>query len=804
MTMPRAALRRLSLPPAARAAVAAAVLLGFAGLPAPAALAQAVAPAVYDVPEQPLGQALASLARQASLQLLVPADLVRGRTSRAVTQARGLAAALEQMLQGSGLRGRVDGSALVVEPAPAAGRGEATLPAVRVTGGAAAEVATGPVDGYRATRSQTGTKTDTPLIDTPISVQTVSREVMDDQKVLTVKEAVANVSGVYANHGPDGNTMDAFVIRGFAVDSYGATYLDGAKDFSRSPKETAGLERIEVLKGPAAILYGRIEPGGLINRVSKRPQDEALTTLEQEIGTDRFLRTVVDSTGRLDADGAWRYRAVAVYEDADGFKDDTHTRRVYLSPQVEWRPDGRTSVRLGLEHMRDRRSWALTYGTIGDADGPVDIPVSTNLHGRGEIYRDESTGLKLDWSHRFGEDWTLQQRVTWVKRRSTAHGSGLGPADAEGNYTRDYWGWERERATILSTNLEVLGTLRAGAVKHTLLAGIDWLDEDYDSGGWAFGGTPTQSNIHAPVRGVDAYRNDYTVVPFDYRNRNAGLYLQDQIALLADRLHLLLGMRYDHSEHAYRFDAARFQPTDKKPTWRAGILYKLQPALSVYASYVTGFGTSQFDWASGTLFEPQTSKQVEIGLKVEPAPGFGLGVAAFQLVKDNLTMADPDDPLRTILAGEARSRGIEFDMSGRLTPRWDVVASYAYTDVRYTRSDTLQGERLSGVPRHGASLWSTYRFDGGWKVGAGVVSRSSMLGTQRAWDPALYPYTLGGYTLVNAMAGYDFRLGGRAARAQLNVSNLGDKRYNPTTYGGQDRIGLGEPRRVVASLSVAL
>lgn len=328
MSTPRPALLRR---PVARAA-AALMLAGFGVLSAPAALAQAAAQASgYSLAAQPLDQALASLARQAGLQLLVPAELVQGRQGRAVDRAGDLRAALNELLAGSGLQGRVDGMTLVVERLPAATPPigvEVLLPDVRAIGTTARETAMGPVQGYRATRSQTATKTDTPLMDTPVSVQTVSRELMDDQKVRSVKDAVANVSGVYQQHGPDGNTMDAFTVRGFSVDSYGATYLDGVKDFSRSPKETAGLERIEVLKGPAAIMYGRIEPGGLINRVSKRPQAEALTTVEQEVGSHQHSRTSLDSTGAVGNGSDWLYRVNAVFEDEDGFKDggDFHHR----------------------------------------------------------------------------------------------------------------------------------------------------------------------------------------------------------------------------------------------------------------------------------------------------------------------------------------------------------------------------------------------------------------------------------------------------------------------------------------------
>jgi iron complex outermembrane receptor protein len=213
-----------------------------------------------------------------------------------------------------------------------------------------AEVADGPVDSYHATISATGTKTDTPLIDTPVSVQVISREVMNDQQVLTIADATKNVSGVYMSQGPDGSTMDAFSIRGFELDAYGATYLDGTKDFSRAPKETAGVERIEVLKGPAAIMYGRIEPGGMINRVSKKPQVDAMTSVQQQIGSENFLRTTLDSTGALTSDQRWLYRVNIAGEDTDGYVDDTYSRRIYVAPQIEWLVNDQTNIGAGVEY----------------------------------------------------------------------------------------------------------------------------------------------------------------------------------------------------------------------------------------------------------------------------------------------------------------------------------------------------------------------------------------------------------------------------------------------------------------------
>lgn len=665
-----------------------------------------------------------------------------------------------------------------------------------------AEVAGGPVDGYHAKNSATGTKTDTPLENTPVSVQVISRQVMDDQQVLTLADAVANVSGVYTRQGPDGGTSDMFNIRGFTV-STASSYWDGVKDFSRAPKETAGLERIEILKGPAAIMYGRIEPGGMINRISKRPQAEEFTKVQQQVGSDNYFRTTIDSNGKLSADNTLLYHVNVAVEDADGYKDDTHNKRTYVAPQIEWQASDSTNIRTGLEYQTNDRSWALTYGTIGNSNGPIkDLPISTNFHDKDDYYEDNSLSWFLTWNHELNESWNLQQRITYVDRNSKAEGTWLYRADASGNYSRDYWGWDDEKAEIISTNIDLTGKFATGNIQHTLLTGIDYFDEDNDSGGWAGDGTILNSNIYAPNHDDAPYDLNHTSVPYWYTNKNIGVYVQDQMAMLDERLHILVGVRHDSANYDYLYDTTGLGSDDKATTWRGGVLYKLTPQVSVYTSYVEGFGASNIA-PKGEKFDPQTSDQYEIGTKVELTPNLGITLAAFQLIKDNLTMADPNNVTKTILAGEATSNGGELDITGKVTDNWSLIASYAYTDVRYTRSDRLQGQPIHSVPRHGGSLWNTYKFaDSGWRVGGGIVYRGERLAMQRSAAPSLYPYMLDSYTLINAMVGYDFKVSTYPVKAQLNISNATDERYYPSTYGSFDRIALGSPRSIMGSINI--
>lgn len=664
----------------------------------------------------------------------------------------------------------------------------------------------GYADAYKS--MLTATKTDVPILQTPASIQVIDQQTIIDQAVMNIDQAVKNVSGVYENIGPDGNTGDNFLIRGFRADAYGGSYRDGVKDFSRAPAEIAGLERIEVLKGPAAILYGRIEPGGLINRVSKKPLAEGFTEIQQQVGTDSFFRTTLDSTGPLASDSVL-YRINVARDDSDGFKDFTYNKRLYIAPQITWNPGDATTINFGIEYIDDERSWALTYGTIGDNNGPVDIPIKTNLHDKDDIYLEESYFYRLQWAYEFSDNWQIRSQSSFYDRESVARATGLSTADSEGNYERDYWGWDDERVESLATNIELVGKFSTGAVNHTLLAGADYFEEDHNSGGWSYGGTPVQSNIHNPVYVENPpYDQDRRIDEWRFSNEHRGIYIQDQMSLLSERLHIMLGARNDDATHVMIYAGSGGTPENRETTYRAGILFQATPNSAIYTSYVEGFGQPQFDWVTGAPFEPQTSHQMELGTKLEFGSSGMLNMALFELVKDNLTRSDPLDPTNVILAGEATSQGVEVDINGDITESFSVLLAYAYTDTEWTNSESYQGEDFVGIPKHGLRLWLTYQQPGSpLKFGLGSTYRSDRRGAHVAdypedQYPGVAPYTLDEYTLIDAMISYDFVFAGTDMTARLNGQNLSDERYYPTTYyGSLGRIELGTPRSLIASVS---
>jgi iron complex outermembrane receptor protein len=275
------------------------------------------------------------------------------------------------------------------------------------------------------------------------------------------------------------------------------------------------------------------------------------------------------------------------------------------------------------------------------------------------------------------------------------------------------------------------------------------------------------------------------------------------MALMDDRLHIMVGARNDDAEHEVNYNGSGGAPEDSDTTYRAGILLKATDNSSYYISYVEGFGSPQFNWTTGEQYESQTSNQIEIGAKYEFNSDASLTLAYFELVKDNMVRADPINPTLTSLAGEATSSGIELDFAGGLTDSVNVILAYAFTDTEWTNSDFYQGESFVGIPEHGLSFWLTYQSDSPWKFGLGQTYRSDRQGLYAGDYPELAPYTLDAYTLVDAMASYDFAIGGRKASAQFNFNNLSDERYYPSTYYGSiNRIELGTPRMIIASLKL--
>lgn len=667
---------------------------------------------------------------------------------------------------------------------------------------------------YVAPNAATSSKTDTPLLETPFSIQVVPRELIDDQQAFTIREAIRNVSGVtQAGYG----YYDFVQIRGFE-NGYAANFRNNLQLQAVAGFDMALVDRIEVVKGPASMLFGRIEPGGLVNMVTLRPQATASASLQQQFGSYGLLRTVGDATGPLDAQGQWLYRLTGAYTEANSFMDYVQQRNAVGAASLTWQPSPAFVLNLAFEAQNYRFVDTSDIGIppIGDRAAPVarhsffGDPVSQEIPNQ-----QKRTLLAFDWTWQIDAQWSLTQRAHWDRRSEQQLTLWSNGFDGVSMLDRGLWYVHPERQT-LATNLDLVGDLSYAGVRHRILVGADWFQFTSDWTGFS-GTTPLVPpvDIWAPAYGIsaDAIRSLPPNFFYSTDDHWTGLYVQDQMSF-GGGWELLVGGRYDIASTGYGeagtsladARAALELQTDHAFSPRLGLLYRLAPTASLYASYAKSFGANNGRTASGELLPAEQAQQVELGYKHEAADGsFSVTAAVYQIVKNNLLTADlstpePDD--QTTI-GAVRHRGFEVDLLGRVTPHVNIAASYSYIDSRITQdNDGLRGNRLANVPANAGSVWA--RFDQvpggatGWQAGLGVFAQG-----QRQADNA-NSWQLPGYARVDAMLRYRLPVAGTRLAAQLNVENLLDRTYIDRGGSGGAGAKYGQPRAVVATLSLEL
>ncbi len=764
----------------------------------------------YRIPGGSLSRALTRFAAAAGVLLSVDAVLTDGKQSPGLQGDFAVADGFAALLAGSGLEPveNADGSYTLrrvaqsdAVEAPRKGQEDLQTPSQeQPTVLPEMTVTAKPTDdtSYNAPNATTATKTDTPIFDTPVSIQVVPQQVMEDQQAILVKDALKNVSGVFWSG--DFN-YDGFQLRGFISDVFTTVYRNGLR-LRRAKNEIANLEQIEVLKGPAAALYGRIEPGGLINLVTKKPLTEPYYSLEQQFGSFDLYRTALEATGPLNADRSLLYRFDLAYKNNDTFIDFVDEERVFVAPALTWRPTERTEINLNFEYQHDEGRYYSGIPIVGRRPAP--IPISRYLGFGADEDQEFQTYDKIlvgfDWSHRFTEDWILRQRFHYYFLDYVFNNVwfGLGVADDGRTFTRALDHEPADPTHTYATNIDLTGRFETFGMNHQVLVGADYFREGDEFEAFIDVAPPAfrpTIDIFNPVYGPIPQLS-----PSDLNNFSTdtqywyGVYFQDQITLW-DKLHILGGGRYDWATRRSGFssvslaeaEANESEVEDAAFSPRMGLVYQPWPWLSLYGNYVESLGAANRRRSmSGQPFEPETAQQYEVGFKTELLDRQLTSTMAFyHLTKQNVLTRDPLNPAFSIPVGEARSQGIEVDIAGQLTDSLSLIATYSLTDSEITK-DTFgnQGNRFFNIPEHAGSFWAKYDFHEapltGLSLGAGIF-----LVGQRECDNE-NTCELPGYGRVDAFAAYKWTLGPTRLTAQLNVNNLLDKTYFESSgYGGQ-------------------
>lgn len=679
---------------------------------------------------------------------------------------------------------------------------EAALPAVTISADPAQQSATEPVRGFVARRALSATKTDTPLIETPQAISVVTRDQMEAQGVQTLRETTRYSAGIVSSYFD--SRVDSFKARGGDVTQYLDGLLRTYGTYNNVKAEPYTLERVEFLRGPSSVLYGQGSVGGVLNLTSKRPLAERQREVQVQIGSHARKQIAADLTGPLDAEGRWLYRLVAVGRDSGTQVDHVDDDRVVFAPSLTWRPSADTSLTLQAHYQKDQSGSLIGFfpwqGTrLPSAYGR--IPTNTFISEPGwDAYDTENASWGYLFSHRLNGDWTLRQNlrrtVSDVDYRTlytsfAANAASGRPArpvfDANGRTVLRDAAWQRNASRLLLIDTQLEGHLRAGAVEHTLLVGVDGQRNHTSQSSWR--AVAPAIDVYAPVYGnfTPPSSAALTALP-DVTQRQLGLYLQDQMRWGAWTA--TLGLRHDRAKTDTEGRPAA-AVDDKAWTKRLGLTYQAGGGWAPYVGYSESFQPLGGVNVYGTPYKPQRSQQWEAGVKWMPE---GRGISAFaalyHLREKNRKTTDPSNPLNSLQIGEVTIKGLEAEMTASLARHWDWTLGYAYADATISRSNAGdQGQRVAGVPRHTASSWLMHRFAaqgrGGWTVGAGV----RYTGSQWTGTPAIdTPSVL----LADAMVAYD----AGDWRLALNINNLTDK-VNITQCLARGDCFYGERRNVL-------
>ncbi|MDP1665561.1 MAG: TonB-dependent receptor [Methylobacter sp.] len=786
----------------------------------------------FDMPSSDLASALNNFAEKTGMELSYPASMVAGAKSKPLKGSYGVQQGLNELLRGTGLAYRLTGDNSVTLEKMAVAEPQSdtiTLKAMTVT-----EKTEYDADKlYASPNSSSATKTDTPIMETPMSIQVVPRAVMQDQQTTRVKDAVENVSGVRSNTTLGYGT--GFIIRGFRNSRVFRNGLvaNGISTGTATELDTANLQSVEVLKGPAAMLFGRIEPGGLINVNTKRAERSPRYAVEQRFGSYDFYRTEWDATGSLTDDQSLSYRFSGSYQNNNSFRDFNFNDRVSAYSSLTWNPSDATEMSLDVEGLD--QDFQVDRGLFAIGDRPAAVPVERSyIDPNDPVDTLSNVNLGFNLTHAFNKDWTLHNR--FLTTHNDSSDISVKPANAftvqqfldpsRGNrtYLRNIFA-QTVKAQTYTTNVDLTGNTNFLGTQHKTLVGFDYLRST--------GTYLTRGNFVNPVNGlgIDIYEPVYGINSSFYdtalatpypagrnhsymRDEWYGVYFQDDITLW-DSVHLVGGGRYDWAKTGRgvgdSYSAAEAvlpSRNDEGFSPRVGVLYQPVSWMSVYGNWTTSFGANNGVTASGATIDPEIGEQFEAGFKSELfEQRLTTTLAYYHLAKENIMTRDlnsPDPSARTAI-GEARSQGIELDMIGQMTDGFSLIGNYAYTDARITKDNSgLQDHKMNNVPEHSGSLWLKYEIQNyeplkGWSAGLGMFASG-----QRQGDDA-NTFALPGYARLDAFAAYRYDFKGTRLTTQFNIRNLLDKTYYESTDPFQNappRVGIypGAPLTAMGSI----
>jgi len=666
----------------------------------------------------------------------------------------------------------------------------------------AVEISGRPGNSYKSDYSFFGTKTQSQLIDIPQSISTVTKELIQDKMEFTLKDAMNNISGVNQYSG-----YDEYTIRGFRAEN--ARDINGLRGYNMTYTSNmlVNIERIEVIKGSTATLYGNCDPGGTINLVTKKPLDKATAEINLYTGSWDHYRAEGDMTGPLNTGKTLLYRFNAGYDDTKSFRNGVYAKSFELAPSLSFIPNDK--LRVNVDFSVSHINTVLDRGQPGfDDDATLkSTPISLSLIQPGDYLHETDIATNITALYKISKNLTFTSGYLSYQTRQSVAEHGLNAYITPDSVSLYYTTWNYNTVTNTLTNYF---TYKAGTGKltHQLLAGYDFirskvnLDQQYyelpDEFGQGSGVVGTFSLSHPqyfkrPVSSyqVSDFNSDATDVNDDVYHTQ-GVYLQDQLSL--GKWKALLGLR----EEFYKGDDSGLKENVFLP--RVGIVYAIKPTINAYATYNKGFDPFEASTSAQVFnepFKPVISQTLEAGLKGNFLNSrLFATLAVYQLTVQNVAVNanNISNPNLFVQQGENRSRGIEAEATGNVLPNLSINLSYAYSVARVTKStDPSQiGMLVENAPRNASGSWIKYTFTQGVIKGFGISAGHTAIGTRNTLDPGI---TLPGYVVFNAGVHYKYN----HCKFALNLNNITNKTYYTGAYNNVNK-WPGTPRNFMANV----
>ena len=665
---------------------------------------------------------------------------------------------------------------------------------------------TKPVKGYQAKRSSTATKTDTPLIDVPQSVSVVTQEQMSDQSVQSMSDAVRYVPGVTASQG-EGN-RDALNFRGSGVTT-GDFYLDGMRDDVQTYRDFYNTDRIEVLKGPNGMVFGRGASGGAINRVSKEAGWDPVREIKVTYGAYNQKRTSIDIGNGINDVAAFRLNAV--YEESDSYRSGVNLKRYGVNPTFTITPSDNTKITIGAEYFKDQHIGDRGIPSIGTGlnNRPYRLEDYQTFYGNASLSPNETETKALNAmiEHAFNDNLSIRNRTRYASYDKYYQNVYADSAVSNNLFAVGAYRDMTDRKNFINQT-DITYKINTGRFEHQLLAGMEVGTQKTTNARFIAGNSERISS------GVSVLSSTYSL-PINLSNtsRNQAseidifaLYVQDQIKI-SEQWQAIVGLRHDQLKTHYDNvkTSQTIEVSDSLLSPRAGLIFKPIENLSIYGSYSLAYVPRAGDQllsltATTQSLQPEKFINKELGAKYDISPQLSLTAALYLLERKNVAMTDPVNTSQNIVIDGQETKGAELGIAGKMTDRWSMFGGYSYQDAEFTKamvisgSTYLAGTTLGQTPSHTFSLWNRYDFNESWGAAIGVVSRSQMY----ALTPTTAASTvLPGYARVDAAI---FWKPTPKIQMQLNIENLTDKDY-VTSAHTNNNLTPGAPITARATLT---